>query len=211
MESCCEGKECALSALRERQLRTLRVVLAINAAIFLFEFASGVLARSNSLQADSLDSLGDALVYGFSLFVLFRSAVWRAGAALLKGLVMLGFGLAVVAALVVKLLHPAVPAAEAIGGVGLLVLAANLAYLYLLTRHRHDDLDMESVWLCSRNDIIANVGVLGAAAAVAMSGSMWPDVLVAALIAFVFLRSAAYVLRKSVRELRTASRLESAV
>lgn len=205
MGNCCEDKHCALSALRERQGWTLKIVLAINVVIFLFEFSAGVLAQSTSLQADSLDSLGDALVYGFSLYVLFKSEKWRAGAALLKGLIMLGFGLAVTAALIWKLLQPVVPVAETMGAVGVLVLAANLTCLYLLTRHRNDDLNMESVWLCSRNDIIANVGVLGAAAAVAASGSMWPDILVGAVIAFIFLRSAIFVLGKSLRELRAIS------
>lgn len=202
MGSCCENKHCTLSALRERQGRTLKIVLAINVAIFLFEYAAGLVARSTSLQADSLDSLGDALVYGFSLYVLFKSEKWRAAAALLKGLIMLGFGLAVAAALLGKIRLPVVPLAETMGVVGVLVLAANLTCLYLLTRHRNDDLNMESVWLCSRNDIIANLGVLGAAAAVAASGSMWPDILVGAVIAWVFLRSAMQVLGKSVRELR---------
>lgn len=179
-------------------------MLAINVAIFMFEFTAGILAGATSLQADSLDSLGDALVYAFSLYVLFKSERWRATAALLKGLIMLGFGLAVAFALVQKLLAPAVPAAQTMGVVGVLVLAANLSCLYLLTRHRHDDLNMESVWLCSRNDIVANLGVLGASAGVALSGSMWPDVLVGAVIAFVFLRSAVYVLNKSLHELRSA-------
>ncbi|OGT89211.1 MAG: cation transporter [Gammaproteobacteria bacterium RIFOXYD12_FULL_61_37] len=202
MGSCCEDKHCTLSALRDRQGRTLRIVLAINVVIFLFEYVAGLLAHSTSLQADSLDGLGDALVYGFSLYVLFKSERWRSGAALLKGLIMLGFGLAVTAALIGKLLLPVVPLAETMGVAGVLVLIANLACLYLLTRHRNDDLNMESVWLCSRNDIIANVGVLGAAAAVAATGTQWPDILVGAVIAFIFLRSAILVLGKSLRQLR---------
>lgn len=204
MGSCCEDKSCTLDALRSRQGRTLKIVLGINVAIFLCEFSAGRVAGSTSLQADSLDSLGDALVYAFSLYVLFNSERWRATAALLKGLIMLGFGLAVAFALMQKLLAPVVPVAQTMGVVGVLVLAANLSCLYLLTRHRYDDLNMESVWLCSRNDIVANLGVLGASAGVALSGSMWPDVLVGALIAFVFLRSAVYVLNKSLHELLAA-------
>lgn len=205
MGNCCEEKHCALSALRDRQGRTLKIVLAINVVIFLFEFAAGLLAQSASLQADSLDGLGDALVYGFSLYVLFKSEKWRAGAALLKGLIMMFFGLAVIMALIWKLLQPVVPVAETMGIVGVLVLAANLACLYLLTRHRYDDLNMQSVWLCSRNDIIANIGVLCAAAAVAASGSSWPDILIGAVIAGIFLHSAIQVLSKSLREFRAIS------
>lgn len=202
MGNCCENKSCTLDALRFRQGRTLKIVLGINIAIFLFEFGAGILAGSTSLQADSLDSLGDALVYAFSLYVLLKSERWRATAALLKGLIMLGFGLAVAFALMQKLLAPVVPVAQTMGVVGVLVLAANLVCVYLLTRHRDDDLNMESVWLCSRNDIVANLGVIGASAGVALSGSMWPDLLVGAVIAFVFLRSAVYVLNRSLHELR---------
>lgn len=191
-----------MDALRERQGRTLRIVLAINVMLFLVELSAGIVASSTSLMADSLDSLGDALVYAFSLYVLFRSERWRAGAALLKGLIMLGFGVAVTVALIGRVLAPAVPVAELMGGFGLLALGANLTCLFLLTRHRGDDINMESVWLCSRNDIIANVGVLLAAAGVAVTGSMWPDFIVGAIIAVVFLRSAFYVVSQAAREFR---------
>ena len=202
MGSCCQGKGCAISALRERQGRTLRIVLAINVMLFLVELGAGVLASSTSLMADSLDSLGDALVYAFSLYVLFRSERWRAGAALLKGLIMLGFGLAITAALIGRALNPVVPVAEMIGGFGLFALACNLTCLILLTRHRSDDINMKSVWLCSRNDIIANGGVIVAAGGVWATGSMWPDYIVGALIAIIFLRSAFEVVSEAVRELR---------
>lgn len=205
MGSCCEDKGCALDALREKQGRTLRIVLAINVVLFIGEFAAGLLAASTALLADSLDALGDALVYVFSLYVLFKSARWRAGAALFKGLIMLGFGLAVGWEALHKLLHPALPVAGTMGLMGLLALLANATCLYLLTRHRHDDLNMESVWLCSRNDIFANLGVLGASAAVALTASMWPDLLVGAAIAALFLKSAFYVIARSWRELRERS------
>lgn len=202
MGSCCEGKSCALEALRGRQSRTLKIVLAINVVLFLVEFTAGLVASSTALMADSLDSLGDATVYAFSLYVLFKSERWRAGAALLKGLVMLGFGIGVTAALIGRMLVPAAPVAEMIGGFGLFALACNVTCLVLLTRHRSDDINMESVWLCSRNDIVANGGVLLAAAGVALTGSMWPDLAIGAVIAFMFLRSALYVLTQAVRQLR---------
>lgn len=202
MASCCEGKSCALNALRERQGRTLKIVLAINVVLFLVELTAGIVASSTALMADSLDSLGDALVYVFSLYVLFKSERWRAGAALLKGLIMLGFGLAVAAALAARLLAPVLPEAPLIGGFGLFALACNFTCLMLLTRHRSDDINMESVWLCSRNDIIANVGVILAGIGVAATGSMWPDLAIGAVIAVIFLRSAVYVLSQALRELR---------
>jgi Co/Zn/Cd efflux system component len=200
--NCCHDKACALDALRERQGKTLRIVLAINVTLFLVEFAAGLLAFSTSLMADSLDSLGDALVYAASLYVLARNDRWRAGAALLKGIIMLGFGIAVVVALVGRMLSPVVPVAEMIGGFGLFALACNATCLFLLTRHRGDDLNMESVWLCSRNDIVANIGVLAAGAGVALTGSMWPDLAVGAIIASLFLKSATYVISRAWREIR---------
>lgn len=205
MGSCCHDKGCALDALRERQGKTLRIVLWINALLFLAEFTAGAIAGSSALMADSLDALGDALVYVVSLYVLARSSKWRAGAAMLKGVIMLGFGVAVSLALLERLVSPTLPVASMIGGFGLVALAANSTCLFLLTRHRHDDLNMESVWLCSRNDIVANLGVLAAGAGVALTGSMWPDLLVGAAIALLFLRSAIYVIAKAWRELSSPS------
>jgi Co/Zn/Cd efflux system component len=137
--------------------------------------------------------------------VLSRSERWKAGAALLKGLIMLGFGIAIAAALIGRALAPVVPVAEMIGGFGFFALACNLTCLILLTRHRSDDINMESVWLCSRNDIIANVGVMFASLGVALTGSMWPDFAVGAVIAAIFLRSALYVVSQSMRELRRSA------
>jgi Co/Zn/Cd efflux system component len=210
MGSCCHDKSCALDALRERQGKTLRIVLAINTILFLVEFGAGLVASSTSLMADSLDSLGDALVYAVSLYVLARSDQWRAGAAMLKGVIMLSFGIAVTIALLGKILSPVVPVAEMIGGFGLFALACNATCLYLLTRHRSDDLNMESVWLCSRNDIVANVGVLMAGAGVALTGSMWPDLVVGAIIAILFLKSALYVISKAWREIRANPKEQAA-
>lgn len=205
MAECCADKACQIEALRGRQARVLTVVLLINGVMFIVEAGAGLLAHSTALLADSLDMLGDALVYGFSLYVVARSARWRAGAALLKGIIMAAFGLGVLAEVAYKLAYPVVPAAEAIGVVGALALAANSVCLFLLYRHRDDDINMHSVWLCSRNDIIANVSVLFAAGGVALSQSMWPDVLVGLGIAALFLHSALYVLRQSVGELRRSS------
>ena len=150
----------------------------------------------------SLDMLGDALVYGFSLFVLARSARWQAGAALAKGLFMLAFGLGVLGEAVDKAIHPVLPSAHTMGLIGALALAANLVCFLLLYRHRSDNLNLRSTWLCSRNDLVANLGVLLAAAACALLVSRWPDLLVGVLIAGLFLRSAFGVLTESVRALR---------
>ena len=202
MASCCEEKSCEVTALRESHGRVLWIVLAMNAMMFVVEGAAGVLAHSTSLLADALDMLGDALVYGFTLFVLVRSARWQASAALAKGAFMLAFGLAVLAEAAYKLFHPIMPAVETMGIVGAVALGINVICFSLLYRHRADNLNMSSTWLCSRNDLIANVGVLVAAGTAYVLASRWPDIIVGCIIATLFLRSAFDVLRASVRELR---------
>lgn len=203
MANCCDDKSCELDALRESQRHVLKIVLAINVLMFLVESVAGLMARSTALLADSLDMLGDALVYGFSLWVISKEMRWRAIAALLKGLIMAAFGIGVLLEAVDKLAHPVLPTAPVIGIVGLAALAANGICLMLLLRHRNDDINMHSTWLCSRNDIIANVSVLLAAVGVAVFGSMWPDIVVGLGIALLFLYSATHVLKQSIYELRS--------
>jgi len=202
MADCCNDKACEIEALRIRQSSTLKIVLGINAVMFAVELTAGLVASSVSLVADSLDMLGDALVYGFSIYVVARGARMKAIAALFKGGIMAAFGLFVLGQAVYKTVFPQVPVFEAIGVIGLLALAANSICFVLLWRHRADDINMSSVWLCSRNDIIANVSVLFAAAGVWFTRSGWPDILVGLSLAALFLRSALYVLRGAVTELR---------
>jgi cation diffusion facilitator family transporter len=203
MTNCCEDKSCEITAMREKHGRVLWVVLIVNAVMFLVEGVAGLTAHSTSLLADALDMLGDALVYGFSLFVLARSARWQAGAALAKGGFMLAFGLGVLGEAVYKVLHPVMPGVETMGVIGGLALVANLVCFFLLYRHRSDNLNMSSTWLCSRNDLIANAGVLMAAAGTYVLMSRWPDILVGVVIASVFLSSALQVLRQARQVLRT--------
>jgi cation diffusion facilitator family transporter len=202
MASCCDDKSCEITALGERHARVLYVVLAINAMMFIVEGTAGWLGHSTSLLADALDMLGDALVYGFSLFVLSRSSRWQASAAVLKGTFMLAFGIGVLAEATYKIANPVMPDTESMGYVGAAALLANLACFALLHRHRSDDLNMSSTWLCSRNDVVANVGVLFAAAASYFLASRWPDILVGVTIAGLFLCSAVSVLREAIRALR---------
>jgi cation diffusion facilitator family transporter len=202
MDSCCQDKAGELEALWGRQARVLWIVLGINAVMFVVEAVMGVLAGSLALLADSLDMLGDTLVYGFSLYVVGRSVRWRAAAALLKGIIIALFGMVVLGQAVYHIFSPEIPDFRIIGATGMAALAANLVCLVLLTRHRNDDLNMKSTWLCSRNDIIANVGVLVAAVSVFALQSPWPDLAVGLLIMAVFLQSAVLVLRQAVKELR---------
>jgi cation diffusion facilitator family transporter len=202
MDPCCADKVDTIQRFRERQATTLRLVLCLNATMFVVELVSGLLAGSVALLADSLDMLGDALVYGFSLYVVARGPIWKARAAVAKAAVMGLFGALVFGQLVYKLVYPEVPTVETMGAVGALALVANGVCFILLWRHRAEDINMRSVWLCSRNDLIANVSVLLAALAVWMTVSPWPDLAVGALICAVFLRSAFVVAREARVELR---------
>lgn len=206
MTNCCEDKSCELTAMRQSHSRILWIILVINTAMFLIEGMAGLLANSTSLLADALDMLGDALVYGFSLFVLKRSARWQAGAALTKGAFMLAFGLGVLGEAAYKVYVPLMPGIETMGIIGGLALAANLICFMLLLRHRDDNLNMRSTWLCSRNDLIANIGVLLAAGSSYLLASRWPDIGVGSLIAILFLHSAFGILRQSLHTLRAPAK-----
>lgn len=208
MADCCNDKACEIEALRDRQSSVLKIVLVINAVMFVVELTAGLIGHSVSLVADSLDMLGDALVYGFSLYVVARGAAMKARAALLKGIIMAAFGLFVLGQAIYRIAFPQLPVYETIGIVGSLALAANGACFFLLWRHRADDINMSSVWLCSRNDIIANISVLFASAGVWLAHSGWPDILVGLALAALFLRSAWFVLRDAIKELKAAKAIK---
>lgn len=210
MKSCCEKKSGELVHLRQRQAHILRIVLLINAAMFVAEFSMGIISRSTALLADSLDMLGDAVVYGFSLYVLHKSERMRATAALLKGMVIFAFGVGVLIETVRRTFAAAPPIAETMGIMGMIALAANALCLVLLTRHKNDDVNMRSTWICSRNDIISNVGVLLAAVAVWITGSKWPDIIIGFVISGIFLRSALPVLIESAAAMKTGRAPKSA-
>jgi Co/Zn/Cd efflux system component len=194
VDECCEVRE-----IPREQRRVLHVVLWINVAMFLVESVAGLLGNSTALLADSVDMLGDAIVYGFSLYVIGRGPLWQARAALLKGAIMAAFGIGVLVQAVVKIAHGLAPTVEVMGAVGLLALAANVFCLVLLWRRRGDDINMRSAWVCSRNDVAGNAGVLVAAGAVALTGSPWPDIAIGLLVAGMFGLSAARVVRDASR------------
>ena len=197
MADCCSNTACEIEKLRQRQYGTLELVLFINIIMFFVELTVGILASSTALLADSLDMLGDAVVYSFSLYVVSKSDAWKATSAIIKGTIMATFGLFVLAQAVYKIIVPTVPIYEAIGVVGFIALAANAFCLLLLWKHREEDINMRSVWLCSRNDIIANVSVLGAGVGVWLTRAQWPDILVGIAIALLFLRSSFLVLKEA--------------
>jgi Co/Zn/Cd efflux system component len=182
--------------------RVLWIVLAINAGMFLVEIVAGLAAGSASLQADALDFLADAANYGISLFVVGLALRYRAIAALTKGLSMGAFGLSVIGTVIWHTIVGTVPEAITMGAVGVAALLANAATFGLLWAFRTGDANMRSVWLCSRNDVIANLAVLLAALGVFGTGTGWPDVIVAAVMASLALQGAWVVIRYSLAELR---------
>ncbi|MBI3146998.1 MAG: cation transporter [Betaproteobacteria bacterium] len=203
MSGCCDH-DCALEPLRERQRGTLRVVLVINALMFLVIVAAALYGRSSALLADSLDNLGDALTYGLSLYAVGQAAATKARVALFKGALIFLAAMVVAGQLLYRLGVPSVPIFEVMGVFSLLGLAANSACLFLLWRHRHEDVNMASVWECSRNDIASNLSVFVAAGAVWLTGSAWPDRVVALGLLVLLLSSSLRVLRAASRELAAA-------
>ena len=197
MRDCCEVR----TEVPERQRRVLWLVLGVNAVMFVVELVSGIRGHSTSLVADSVDMLGDAIVYGASLYALGRGAFWQARVALGKGLIMAAFGIGVLVEVATKLQRGLMPASEIMGAVGLLALGANAACLLLLWPRRADDLNMRSAYICSLNDVAGNAGVLLASAGVALFRSALPDIAVGLLIAGMFGASAVGVIAKARRQL----------
>ena len=198
MADCCEDKSCEIDALREKHSRVLKLVLAINATMFLLEGITGWFANSTSLMADALDMLGDALVYGMSLYVLTKSQQQQAKISLVKGSFMLFFGLFVLGDALYKLSYPAIPNAQTMGIIGTFALLANLVCFFLLYSHKEDNLNMSSTWLCSRNDLFANIGVLIAAGLSYVYFSKWPDIIIGGAIALLFLKSSWHVISEAI-------------
>jgi Co/Zn/Cd efflux system component len=198
---CCQNKSCELEQLQKQHSNVLWIVLLINAVMFVVELVSGLRAKSLSLTGDSLDMLGDALVYGGSLVVIYKSSRAQARVALLKGVIMLASALTVLIRGLYQLHNWTIPAAETMTQIGFLALAANLVCLFLLTRHRDDNLNMSSVWLCSRNDIIANSLVLVSAWIIAIYPSPLPDILVGFFLTVVFAKSSLKVISASRKQL----------
>jgi len=201
MGSCCEDS-CAIEALQEKQKGTLVKVLWVNAIMFLAVMAAALYGGSTALLSDSLDNLGDALTYGLSLYVVTQSGHAKARVALFKGgLIFLGASV-VIGQVIWKLAYPVIPSYEVMGLMSLAGLAANGFCLWLLWRHRNEDINMSSVYECSRNDIASNSSVIVAAFGVWLFQSGWPDIIVASLLAVLLLRSSARVIRSAIHELR---------
>ncbi|MGB0577904.1 MAG: cation transporter [Alphaproteobacteria bacterium] len=180
--------------------RALWAVITINCVMFIVELGAGITAKSMALQADALDFLADSLTYGLSLFVLAKPPMWRANAALFKGVSLAVLGVWVLGSTIWRVFVTGVPEAFIMGSVGLLALAANVASVLILMRFRSGDANVESVWLCSRNDAIGNVAVVLAASGVFVTGSAWPDLALAAIMASLFLSSSFKIIKNAAAE-----------
>lgn len=203
-DECCsaKGKEIELLATQVDQRRVLTSVLVINVVMFVLEFGAGLVAGSTALMADATDMLGDALVYGVSLYALARSDRWKAGAAMFKGLFILLLGIGIAINIVFKIKSGVPPSSALMIVFGALALVANLTCLQLLWRFRKLDVNMSSTFECSRNDVISNIGVLVAAGAVAWLSSPWPDIVIGSAMAVLFLRSSIRVIAEAAPQLR---------
>jgi Co/Zn/Cd efflux system component len=193
----CHGGVPRFDGLDQRYKRVLWTVIAINGAMFFTEMIAGQLAGSQALKADALDFLADTVTYGLSLAVIGTSLQTRATAALFKGLSLSLMAFWVLGSTVYHTIILGLPSAELMSGIAVLALAANLASVVMLIRYKNGDANVRSVWLCSRNDAIGNVVVMIAAAGVWGTGTAWPDLGVAALMAGIFLTSSAQILRQA--------------
>lgn len=211
MAAGCCNREPKFEGLDPRYKRVLWAVIAINAVMFAVEMTAGALAGSQALQADALDFLGDTLTYGISLIVIGRSIAVRSSAALLKGFSLLAMGAWVFGSTAYQVLVLGVPRAEVMGAIGFLALAANLASVLLLLRYKDGDANVRSVWLCSRNDAVGNVAVMAAALMVWAAHSAWPDLIVAAAMAGLFLVSSFSIIRQALSERRNSGMAEPVI
>ncbi|WP_164661069.1 cation transporter [Tropicibacter sp. Alg240-R139] len=201
MAGCCNNNT-KFDGLSADYKRRLWLVIAINATMFTVEMGAGHVARSQALQADALDFLGDALTYGISLAVIGASVRVRTNAALFKAVSLLIMGLWVMGATLYRVAYVGVPEAQIMGLIGFMALVANLASVALLVRYKDGDANVRSVWLCSRNDAIGNVAVMLAAAGVWGTTTGWPDLIVAGIMGGLFLSSAIQIFRQAVDERR---------
>ena len=200
--SCCSGGVPMFDGVDRRYMLVLWTVIGINGAMFLTEMIVGQVAGSQALKADALDFLADTVTYGLSLAVIGATLRTRATAALFKGLSLSVMAFWVIGSTLYRTLVPGLPGAGLMGGIAVLALVANLASVLMLQRYKDGDANVRSVWLCSRNDAIGNVVVMLAAAGVWGTGTPWPDLAVAAVMAGIFATSSVQILRQAWAEYR---------
>lgn len=184
------GCGCEVEIKDASQKRVLTVLLVINALMFVVELGFGWVAESTALIADSLDNLADAVVYGIGLYAVGRSMVHKAKAALLSGYFQGALGVLIVLDIGRRVLMGSEPTSELMILVGVAALVANVICLLLMQKHRNGEVHMRASWIFSKNDVVANVGVITAGGLVATLGSRWPDIIIGLIVAIVILRGA---------------------
>ncbi|MFN4150918.1 MAG: cation transporter [Candidatus Sericytochromatia bacterium] len=203
MDHCCSKKASELEKMKqEKQSKVLWIVLIINLIMFFIEMYYGIISKSTSLMSDSLDMLGDSFVYGFSIFVITRSIKWKTIASLSKSFIMFTFGILVISKIVYQIINPEIPIHQTMTIVGVLALIANIICFLMLYKFRSHDTNMTSTWLCSRNDIITNIGILIVAWIVSITNSIWPDIIFSIIVTCLFLSSSLHILKLSLKDLK---------
>jgi cation diffusion facilitator family transporter len=202
MAGCGCGDGLKFDGVSERYRRILWIVIAINALMFLVEIGASMASNSMALRADALDFLGDSLTYGITLLAIGHSIRWRASAALFKGLTLALMGFWVLGSTFYRVFILGIPNEAIMGSVALMAFVANVTSVLLLLKYREGDANVRSVWLCSRNDAIGNLAVMIAAGAVYYSRTQWPDLVVAGLMAVLFLHSSTLIIHQARREIQ---------
>ena len=205
MSACCHTQP-VFTGLSEDYKRRLWAIIVLNFFMFIVEMVASNLADSQSLQADALDFLGDTLTYSISLLVIGAAARTRSITALCKGMSLMLMGVWVLGSTVYRVFTESTPHAEAMGLIGFMALTVNVVCVFLLFRYKDGDANIKSVWLCSRNDAIGNVGVLLAALGVWGTASKWPDLIIAVTMATLFIISAIQILKQAILELRLSKK-----
>jgi len=202
MDPCCPTDQETWQKIASKHKNTLWVVFFLNLGMFVVEVVCGWMANSNALWSDSLDMLGDAIIYGLSLLALNQETAWRNRAALFKGYLMAGLALSILLLSFYRFYHPVMPGVEIMSIIGICALIANIICLILLTRHKNDDLNMRSSWICARNDVLVNLSVLIAAGGVALTASPWPDLIISAFICLYIFKSSLWIIKEAQEKLK---------
>ena len=203
MADCCENKSCALEAMKVKQSKILKIVLLINVVLFCLTAFYGWIANSTGLMSESVDDFGDAVTYALSLYVIYKSNQMKAKVAFVKGCLILVGALFVLSQVVQHVIDNTVPIFETMGAVGFTALLLNMACFFLLTKYREQDINMSSVWECSRNDILNNVSIIVASVLVWLTNLGWADIAVGLVLSLLLLKSSFKVLRSSYYQLNS--------
>jgi cation diffusion facilitator family transporter len=202
MADCCENKSCALEAMKVRQSKTLKIVLLINVVLFCLTAFYGWAANSTGLMSESIDDFGDAVTYALSLYVIYKSNQMKARVAFIKGCLILSGAIFVLSQVILHIVDNTVPVFETMGAVAFIALLLNLTCFFLLTKYREQDINMSSVWECSRNDILNNVSIIVASVLVWLTNLGWADVAVGLVLSLLLLQSSFRVLKSSYHQMR---------